>query len=261
MSITNGTGGIGGVETEKREVHLSRALMEAEAQCAAAAVAAAEFRVTAGEREAVFIVSATRDAERIKHLKTRLVNCHCDKEAFSTAEAIDDFEFTTSPPLPSPASARDEAVNALAIAVSENRRLIQHLIDLNARVASKDSLIKRQETDILELQSLVHSLMDEVEHSNHHSSMMDSSSSDVEDLPSRSLANDLEAHLETPPHTPTLRSQDLIQNSNAGTEGSLRARLAALGLSTEGNRAHLKKRLQRYVARKKKSATTNVAAK
>ncbi|KAJ3325521.1 hypothetical protein HDU76_013150 [Blyttiomyces sp. JEL0837] len=42
--------------------------------------------------------------------------------------------------------------------------------------------------------------------------------------------------------------------------GTLKAKLAAVGLNTEGNRAILKKRLQRYIARKKKQAEQQKAA-
>ncbi|KAJ1544681.1 hypothetical protein HK405_008463 [Cladochytrium tenue] len=167
------------------------------------------------------------------------------------------------------------------VAIKEqNAILARQVLELTERMRRRDNIAESQEQHILELQRTVAALMDDIE-SGHAQAEFDQL--DDEAPPLHSLTPEPSAQ---PSEQPSPSKKDLSRNrseavevsaapTNDGKEAepakafsladelakmneasasdsSLRNRMAALGLSTEGNREALKRRLHKYIARKRR---------
>ncbi|KAJ3335089.1 hypothetical protein HDU83_000642 [Entophlyctis luteolus] len=266
----------------KREARLRKVIAHLESRIDEEIAQTAEFRVAATDRESELMAALAAERATVRELKAKLALT--SQEPAKGLSAVNTATLTALSNKPSDYSLKEDK---LAL-----KKLASHIVELNVRMAAKDAKIKKQETDILELQSLVHSLMNEIEQQQQQTASAGEifDSSDFVNMQEdngfsakHSLAADLERHLATPPRTPIPSSTELVQdhlanaeepssarvqgdvnasdgNSSDGTSSAeearmtLRQKLTAFGLSTEGRRAVLKKRLARYIARKKKQA-------
>ncbi|KAI8836596.1 hypothetical protein BC829DRAFT_405679 [Chytridium lagenaria] len=143
---------------------------------------------------------------------------------------------------------------------------------LTTQVTNRDLQFRKQEKDILELQRTVEALMDEIELGQENAQFLFSVMEDPSEHVDGGCLFPVDSDDEGPQgsHHALMNAKSLGSLADeyrrlnepvpesGGSQSSLRARCAALGLSTEGNRAILKKRLMRHIAKKKKQAEKTV---
>ncbi|KAJ3105037.1 hypothetical protein HDU97_008645 [Phlyctochytrium planicorne] len=203
----------------------------------------ADARQRWSDKEQALLVAAKADRVKLKELRD-LYNVR-EHKSYDTVEVA----YGTPQPSRESSPLRSETLAVM----EENIKLKAELELVMSQLSLKDLKIQKQESDISELQRNVEHLMDEVELYQEHAQQLPSESDDEEHsntlginhslLPAKSMGSLAEEYARMNEPAPTATSQS-----------SLRAKCAALGLSTEGNRAILKKRLERHATKKKKQA-------
>ncbi|KAI8619338.1 hypothetical protein BC830DRAFT_1104791 [Chytriomyces sp. MP71] len=210
----------------------------------------AEWRFTSQELESRLLNSIKTKTLQIKELKSLL----SDVKFINNDVKVVTMESTRD-------NQDHQVVEELLL--FENQKLVRHIVDISARIQERDLVIKTQGDEISELNRMVTSLMDDMEAQTTPLLLpgsMASRKSSIDSVNLKKSFTNLSDELGAPAPAPPASLDDDNGSSEDGQEGTLRARLAQFGLNTTGNRAVLKKRLQRYLARKKKNANLKEAA-
>ncbi|KAJ3219372.1 hypothetical protein HDU67_001591 [Dinochytrium kinnereticum] len=234
------------------------------------------------DKEQALLVNAKADRVKLKELRD-LYNVREHKG----------YEHAEEPAPLTPDASRDSSpfrTEAVALA-EENLKLKAHIQTLTTQMGTRDLQVRKQERDILELQRTVEALMDEIELGQENAQFLSSvmEDRDLSDLnvtpPSPPMSHHAVTFAHSEPSSDSEEDPALLgggggaQNRGSlssakslnslaeeyrrmnevlpdavAVQPSLRAKCAALGLSTEGNRAILKKRLMRHAQKKKKQA-------
>ncbi|KAJ3173965.1 hypothetical protein HK101_011001 [Irineochytrium annulatum] len=225
----------------------------------------AESRQRWMEKEEHLMASLRADRNKLKEL--RALNSQKDDSSYDEEEEVP----KSRDPSPVP---RTEATA---------------IVEENMKLDSKDLLARKQEQDILELQRTVSALMDEIE-AGYETAQFEYGAGETAHAGGGSVPPSPPTSASVVTFSPGTRTRSgSVASSNNSEDGlreagrtlapmksfnsladelnqlgvkvpdvtstpSLKARLAGAGLSTEGNRQVLKKRLQRFIAKKKKQA-------